>query len=121
MVNTKNFLSKESFELLKYFYKNTSIVPPESNNLQKDCLDQLVALGFIARSVSIINVDTLITEFSYTITEDGKGYLRYLKNESLKKWIPYTITTIISVLALMKSYGHGIDDIILWCMQRLMR
>lgn len=21
----------------------------------------------------------------------------------------------------MKSYGHGIDDIILWCMQRLMR
>lgn len=116
-----NFLSKESFKLLKHFSKVTSIAPPESNTLPEDCLDQLVSSAFVTRSVSTIDVDTMTSEFSYAITEDGKGYLRYLKNKSRKKWIPYTITTVISVLALMKSYGHGIDDIILWCMQRLMR
>lgn len=120
MANT-NFLSKDSLKLLKYFSKVTSIAPPESNNLPEDCLYQLSDSGFINLTPQILNIDTGACEYTYTITESGKGYLRHIKNESLKKWIPYGITTTLSVFALLKSYGHGIDDIILWCMQRLMQ
>lgn len=80
-----NFLSKESFKLLKHFSKVTSIAPPESNTLPEDCLDQLVSSAFVTRSVSTIDVDTMASEFSYAITEDGKGYLRYLKKRITQK------------------------------------
>lgn len=55
----------------------------------------------------------------YIISEEGKAYLCELNKHSKEKWIPYIITTIISVFALMKSYGYGIDDVIIWCMKRL--
>lgn len=116
-----DFLSKDSFELLKYFSKVTSITPPESNKLPEECVSQLLTAGLIDCSAQTINIDTMFSEFTYTITENGKGYLRHLKMEARKKWIPYIITTTISVLSLMKSYGHGIEDIILWCMKQLMQ
>lgn len=116
-----NFLSKDSLKLLKHFSKVTSISPPESNNLSEDCLYQLHDFGFIDFSSQTIDIDTMSCEYTYTITESGKGYLHHIKNESLKKWVPYGITTTLSVFALLKSYGHGIDDIILWCMQQLMQ
>ncbi|MCH5343359.1 MAG: hypothetical protein J1E64_04905 [Acetatifactor sp.] len=56
---------------------------------------------------------------SATISEAGKAYLSEKKHLAKEKWIPYIITTVISVLALMKSYGFGIDDIITLCMQLL--
>ena len=52
------------------------------------------------------------------ITEAGKIYLYETWHQLIEKWIPYIITTAISVLALMKSYGYGIDDIIIWCMKQ---
>lgn len=105
--------------MLKHFSKVTSITSPESNKLSEACVFQLIAAGFIDRSSQTLNIDTMFSEYTYTITESGKGYINHLKSESRKLWIPYAITTLISVLSLMKSYGHGIDDIILWCMQRL--
>ena len=56
---------------------------------------------------------------SATISEAGKAYLSEKKHLAKEKWIPYIITTVISILALMKSYGFGIDDIITLCMQLL--
>lgn len=121
MTPKPDFLSKSSLKLLKYFFQKGTIIPPETHQLSQSCINQLLDSGFINSSVYSIDISSMFTEYSYTITEDGKGYLRYLKNESRKKWIPYIITTTISVLALMKSYGYGIDDIILWCMQQLTR
>lgn len=55
----------------------------------------------------------------YVISEKGKAFLCDRKQQLRGKWIPYIITTLISVLALMKSYGFGIDDVVIWCMQQL--
>ena len=118
-ITDSNFLSKDSLKMLKHFSKVTTITSPESNELSEACVSQLIAAGFIDRSSQTLNIDTMFSEYTYTITESGKGYINHLKSESRKLWIPYAITTLISVLSLMKSYGHGIDDIILWYMQRL--
>lgn len=56
---------------------------------------------------------------SISISEPGKAYLAERRAYIRDKWVPYVITTIISVLALAKSYGFGIDDIFTWCMQLL--
>lgn len=53
------------------------------------------------------------------IREKGKAYLYERREAKIDKWVPYIITTTISVIALMKSYGLGIDDIFTWCMQLL--
>lgn len=72
-----------------------------------------------------INPDTHKVEnydgkiISISISEAGKAYIVERKTQIRKKWIPYIITTIISALALAKSYGFGIDDIFTWCTQLL--
>lgn len=54
-----------------------------------------------------------------SISEAGKAYFSERHKLSRDRWIPYIITTVISILALMKSYGFGIDNIFIWCMQLL--
>ena len=56
------------------------------------------------------------------ISDLGKRYRESLnlkhkadRSENLK----YIITTVIAILALLKSYGAGIDDILIWCMRLL--
>lgn len=72
-----------------------------------------------------INPDTHKVEnydgkiISISISEAGKAYIVERKTQIRDKWVPYIITTIISALALAKSYGFGIDDIFTWCMQLL--
>ena len=72
-----------------------------------------------------INRDTRQAEYypgeyqSVSISEAGKAYLSERKHLIKEKWVPYIITTAISVLALMKSYGYGVDEIFIWCMQQL--
>lgn len=117
----KILLSQGSYNLLKHISKHPNFSPAEDSVFSMDCLQQLCEYGLIFVSVNTIFVNSFDSVSSYSITELGKGYLRYRKNELLKEWIPYIITTCISVLSLMKSYGHGIDDIIIWCMQQLAR
>ena len=72
-----------------------------------------------------INPDTHKVEnydgkiISISISEAGKAYIVERKTQIREKWVPYIITTIISALALAKSYGFGIDDIFTWCTQLL--
>lgn len=56
---------------------------------------------------------------SISISESGKAYLLERKAQIRGKWIPYIITTTISIFALAKSYGFGIDDVFTWCMRLL--
>lgn len=72
-----------------------------------------------------INPDTHKVEnydgriLSISISESGKAYIAERKSQIRDKWIPYIITTAISILALAKSYGFGIDDVFTWCMRLL--
>lgn len=52
-------------------------------------------------------------QFSITVTANDR--LDELKELFFLKRLPI----IISILALLKSYGLGADDIILWCMKQL--
>ncbi len=88
-MSDSNFLSKDSFELLKYFSKVNSIAPPESNNLSDDCISQLTSAGFIECSSIIPDVDTMLCEYTYTITEKGKGYLEYREREFEEIFKPF--------------------------------
>lgn len=51
----------------------------------------------------------------YHLTSTYWEYIAYRRESYFKGKLP----VIISIIALMKSYGFGIDDIILWCMQQL--
>lgn len=52
-------------------------------------------------------------------TQLGKSYIGDQKQNKVDKWVPYIITTTISVLALLKSYGYGIENVFIWCKQLL--
>lgn len=54
-----------------------------------------------------------------SISQNGKSAIYEQKISIRDKWLPYIITTVISILALMKSYGFGIDDLFISCMKLL--
>lgn len=54
--------------------------------------------------------------FAYKLYKDNSKKAR--KDLIIDKAIPFC-ALIISILALLKSYGYGIEEIITWCMQLL--
>ncbi len=57
-----------------------------------------------------------IFDGTVSLTMTYKRYCLYRREQFFRGKLP----VIISILALMKSYGVGIDDIIAWCTQQLM-
>ena len=107
----------EHISILKKILRQKEYFVPNPDPLGNQ-LHYLGTLGYV----------TLICDYNkygepdnprYVVTEKGKAFLCERKHQSKDKWIPYIITTLISILALMKSYGFGIDDVVIWCMQQL--
>lgn len=121
------FLTPDQLKFLKKLSKTKSIdyyflLP--NLDIAKFLVKEELAT-FKKERLTRINPDTHKVEnydgkiISISISESGKAYLSERKSYIRDKWIPYIITTIISLLALAKSYGFGIDDIFTWCMQLL--
>lgn len=93
-----------------------SICKKIQGNVRIEPYRQLFLYGFIKNN-SYINPDDLMENYDGTmsVTDTYKRYCIYRREQFFKGKLP----VIIAFLALMKSYGFGIDDIILWCMQRL--
>lgn len=56
-----------------------------------------------------------IPDGTFSLTNNYKRYCIYRREQFFKGKLP----VIIALLALLKSYGFGIDDFIFWCMQQL--
>lgn len=121
------FLTPDQLKFLKKLSKTKSInyhffLP--NLDIAKFLVKEELAT-FKKERLTRINPDTHKVEnydgkiISISISESGKAYLSERKSYIRDKWIPYIITTVISILALAKSYGFGIDDIFTWCMQLL--
>lgn len=123
-------LDKKQLDFLKYISKVDKIY-------YKDLSDKQTKIANFLEDNNLIDVEyktklriTSQSEkphyekqyrLSASISETGKAYLSEKKYAAREKWIPYIITTVISILALMKSYGHGIDDLFISCMKLLER
>lgn len=56
-----------------------------------------------------------IPDGTFSLSSNYKRYCIYRREQFFKGKLP----VIIALLALLKSYGFGIDDFIFWCMQQL--
>ena len=56
-----------------------------------------------------------ITDGTFSLSDNYKRYRAYRREQFFKGKLP----VIIALLALLKSYGFGIDDFIFWCMRQL--
>ena len=101
-------LSEEQIKIANYLEENNLIDVKYEAHLKYDWENRKPGYNYGKR-------------LSATISEAGKAYLSERKHLAKEKWIPYIITTIVSILALMKSYGFGVDDIFTWCKQLLER
>lgn len=99
-------LSDEQIKIANYLEENNLIDVKYEAHLKYDWENRKAGYNYGKRLTA-------------TISEAGKAYLSEKRHLAKEKWIPYIITTVISILALMKSYGFGIDDIITSCMQLL--
>lgn len=87
----------------------------EQNNFVNVRYKELPTFDFTNQKNKIIKTDII----SVSISETGKSYLSERKSRLLNQWVPYTLTTLLSILALMKSYGLGIDDLFTLCTKLL--
>lgn len=124
------YVNREQFNFLKYICKTKMIIYSDLSNEQvkiADFLEENKLIDVSYQNKPHFDFETKKASYerggriSATISETGKAYLSERKRYVREKWIPYTITTVISVLALMKSYGCGIDELIISCMQLLKR
>lgn len=121
------FLTPDQLKFLKKLSKTSSIdyyfLLPDLDIAKFLVKEELAT--FKKERLTRINPDTHKVEnydgkiISISISESGKAYLSERKSYIRDTWIPYIITTAISILALAKTYGFGIDDIFTWCMQLL--
>lgn len=120
------YLTKEQFKFLKKLSKidKLSDIPKdakpiirflEENNFVIVKYKEIPTFDFPNQKNKIIKTDIL----SVSISETGKSYLSEKRSRFLNQWIPYILTTLLSILALMKSYGLGIDVLFTWCTQLL--
>mgnify|MGYP005775263797 FL=1 len=122
------YINSPQLALLKKLSSTEKIMHESLSPKEKKIAEFLHKNGLITvarKSFPHPNPQTRKIEYSYgewisiSISETGEAYLAERKHLIREKWIPYIITTVISILALMKSYGFGIDDIFIWCMQQL--
>lgn len=120
------YLNKEQFKLLKKLSKidKLSEIPKdikpiicflEENNFVIVKYKEIPTFDFVNHKNKNIKTDMLYV----SISENGKSYIAERKSRFINQWIPYIFTTLLSILALMKSYGFGIDDLFTWCTQLL--
>lgn len=110
-------ISDEHISILKNILRQKEYRIPFPDPLESQ-LRYLETLGYVSLICSYTEHGDPC-DSRHIITEKGKAFLCERKRQSKDKWIPYIITTLISVLALMKSYGFGIDDAVIWCMRQL--
>ena len=132
-----NPITKDEFKILKAFMK----IP--EHTMKQSTFDKLYPSESIIR-ISAVRLAKQLHYIEYTpildesgnqighspdelrITPDGRFAYKLYKDETRKeikrflldKAIPFC-ALIISILALLKSYGYGIEEIISWCMQLL--
>lgn len=120
------YLTKEQFKFLKKLSKidKLSDIPKEINPIIKFLeknnfvivkYKEIPTFDFVNQKNKNIKTDIIYV----SISENGKAYISERKNRFINQWIPYIVTTLLSVLALMKSYGFGVDDLFTWCTQLL--
>lgn len=120
------YLTKEQFKFLKKLSKidKLSDIPKEINPIIRFLEEnkfvivkykEIPTFDFVNQKNKNIKTDIIYV----SIAENGKAYISERKNRFINQWIPYIVTTLLSVLALMKSYGFGVDDLFTWCTQLL--
>lgn len=120
------YLTKEQFKFLKKLSKidKLSDIPKEINPIIRFLEEnkfvivkykEIPTFDFVNQKNKNIKTDIIYV----SIAENGKAYISERKNIFINQWIPYIVTTLLSVLALMKSYGFGVDDLFTWCTQLL--
>lgn len=121
-------LTNKQFKFLKHISKTESIPYITLNASERKIVKFLIEKDFLdVKRENLVRINRESSQpehylgkiISVSISEPGKSYISERKHSILGKWIPYIITTVISLLALAKSYGFGIDDFFIWCMQLL--
>lgn len=134
-----NQVTKDEFKILKTFMKISNHTMSQSSfdtRYPRDSEIRISAVRLInelhlLEYPPILDENKRVTAFNSNeirITPEGrfayklyKDDIRHERNRIIiDKSIPFC-SLIISFLALIKSYGCGIDDIILWCTQLLKR
>ena len=92
-------LSKEQYKLLKFLNKKP---------IELEQLTSRFGSCLYLDKLDLITFETISNPSEFkkyaVITESGKAYVYTHRKESLAKWIPYTITTVIAVAAFIKSF-----------------
>lgn len=107
-------------------YKKIILTPEEQKifNLFKksDKVFLTVNEYYTLADVGLLEYRSVLRDDFCELSDLGKRFKEYQRLQhkiTNKEFFKYIITTSIAVLALMKSYGFGIDDIILYCMRLL--
>jgi len=103
-------LTNSSYRLLKKIrnpnYSESTLSPKYVTTYEKD-IDMLTDKNFITYDITGYRKaasDYFMPEYSeYKITNEGIAYIQNKRKEILLRWIPYTITTIIAIAALVNS------------------
>lgn len=107
------FLNKTERRLLKLFKKRDKINIQANSYASRSDLSTLLQLKLVKENATY-NRTTRMDDYDGTasITKLGRDYLEYTSKENQNKWIPYIITTAISVAALIKSFMPEIASLL---------
>ena len=120
----KLYLHKSQFHLLKSLKNKGSVICDSFSDDQMkivhflyeqkfiDVKHEILSTSFDSESGTIKNTYGKI--ISISISEQGRAYLANRKHQLFTQWIPYAITTAISILALVKSYESEIASFFIW-------
>ena len=107
------FLNKTERRLLKLFKKHEKINIQANSYVSRSDLSTLLQLKLVKENATY-NRTTRMDDYDGTAsyTKLGRDYLEYTSKENQNKWIPYIITTAISVAALIKSFMPEIASLL---------
>ena len=105
-------ITDSSYKLLKKIRQpgfSENSLPPKCRSTYEMDIDALIDKDFI-RCEIIGCTESLYPVYSeYKITNEGITYIQQKRKGLLMSWIPYTITTLIAIAALINSIFARLD------------
>jgi len=99
-------ITNSSYKLLKKIRKpgfSENSLPPKCRSTYEIDIETLISKDFIRFDI-IGYAESLYPVYSeYKITNEGIAYIQQKRKGLLVSWIPYTITTLIAIAALVNS------------------
>lgn len=92
-------LDIRSYRLLKRLYRKNDYVEIDSNKREFHCIFRYVRREYL--SIDPEGYPNYTDR--YIINDDGKTYILKRRSATRSKWIPYIVTTLVAVAALVIS------------------